>query len=457
FLNKLVKDAAQNPGQSAIILNHDTTVLASSSEIVEQTKLASSYPWFKSVSLQAVNKKSSVQSYQLDGVNKLLFSHQIKIADKYWYYIVGVDTDIAYASLIDAQKEIIFNTIIAIIISVILMCLLLQFLYRPILALKETITELSQGNGDLTQRLNVSSNDDLGKIADGINSFIASLQSMMLQIKDVTAALNNNIYTLKEQSEYNTTILDSHVQETELVVAAIEEMNATAGSIAIDIANTAQLTDDANNAGYKSRNIATQAQDTVNELAHDVEHAADSVNEMSHKTESINSILGVIDAIAEQTNLLALNAAIEAARAGEQGRGFAVVADEVRNLASRTKSSTEEIETALFSLLKGNQLVVDAMTITQERCQQAADGTGQVAVSLDTMTDIVTEINGLSSQVSAAAEEQSCVTQEVSKNMTEINTIVIKLNVNSKQTVEEINSIDGINKKLVDIISRFKI
>jgi methyl-accepting chemotaxis protein len=334
---------------------------------------------------------------------------------------------------------------------------LLQILYRPILVLKETILALSQGNGDLTQRLKIETNDDLGEIAEGVNRFIASLQTMILDIKRETEALNGNVYKLKEQSEKNTTILDGHVQETEQVVTAIEEMNATAESMAQDIANAAQLTDNANNAGRNSKCTVIEAQEIISELVSDVENSVQSVSEMTNETDSINSILSVIGGIADQTNLLALNAAIEAARAGEQGRGFAVVADEVRSLASRTKSSTDEIESALASLLKGNQTVVDSMSITKGRCQQAAKGAGEVSSSLDTMTGIVSEINDLSTQVAAAAEEQSNVTHEVSKNMVAINGIVGKLDSNGKQVVEEINSIDDINHRLTDIISKFKV
>ena len=457
FLNGLVENAAEIPGAAAIILNQDTMVLASSSKLVETKLLATGYPWFKEAVLGAVSQESSVQAYQSGGRDKLLFTHRIKVADKDWYYSLGLDTEIAYAGLIEVKENAIISTLVATLISVVLVFILLQILYRPILALKETITALSEGNGDLTQRLNVNSSDDLGQIADGINRFIASLQSMMLQIKEATTALNGNVYKLKDQSERNAVILDGHVKETEQVVTAIEEMDATAGAMANDIANTAQLTHKANNAGSESKHTVTQAQETVSELVSDVENSVESVSDMINKTEGINSILAVIGGIAEQTNLLALNAAIEAARAGEQGRGFAVVADEVRNLASRTKSSTEEIESALDSLLKGNQSVVDSMSVTKDRCQQAADDAGQVAVSLDTMTGIVSEINDLSTQVAAAAEEQSSVTQEVSRNMTAINEIVGELDINGKQVVEEINSIDDINHQLTDIISRFKV
>jgi methyl-accepting chemotaxis protein len=457
FLNQLVKDSAEIPGAVALIFNKDTTVLASTSKTVETKKLATSYPWFKKAALAAVSQKSGITHYQFDGMDNLLFSHQIKVADKYWYYTLALDTEIAYESLSAAKTSAIINTLAATLISVALVFILLQILYRPILVLKETITALSQGNGDLTQRLNVDSNDDLGQIADGINRFIESLQSMMLEIKDVTTALNGNIHTLKDQSEHNTAILDGHVQETEQVVTAIEEMSSTAGSMASDIENVSLLTDNANNAGRDSMHTVTQAQETIAKLVSDVDNSVESVSEMSNKTDGINSILSVIGGIADQTNLLALNAAIEAARAGEQGRGFAVVADEVRNLASRTKSSTDEIESALSSLLKGNQTVVDSMSVTKERCHKAATGAGEVSISLDEMTGIVSEINNLSTQVAAAAEEQSNVTHEVSKNMATISGIVGELDKNGKKVFEEINSVDDINQQLTEIISRFKV
>jgi methyl-accepting chemotaxis protein len=456
FLNDLVKNSSEIPGAVALILNHDTTVLASSTKTIETRKLATDYNWFKKSALDAVSQKSSIQTYQLDGIDKLFFTHQIKVADKKWYYTLSLDTEIAYASLRSAKVSAVISSLVAILISVIFVFILLQILYRPILVLKETITALSQGNGDLTQRLKVNSSDDLGQIADGVNRFIESLQLMMLEIKEVTKALNGNVFTLKEQSKKNTMMLNGHVQETEQVVAAIEEMNATANAVAQDINTTAQLTDNANNVGRESIKTVSQAQEIISMLVIDVDNSVESVSEMSIKTDGINSILGVIGAIADQTNLLALNAAIEAARAGEQGRGFAVVADEVRNLASRTKASTDEIEQALASLLKGNQIVVDSMGVTKERCTKAVVGTGEVSLKLDEMTGIVTEINDLSIQVAAAAEEQSNVTQEVSKNMAAINSIVGELDENGKQVVDEIKSVDGINRQLTDIVNRFK-
>ncbi|WP_052380261.1 MULTISPECIES: HAMP domain-containing protein [unclassified Pseudoalteromonas] len=183
FLNELVSESSQIPGAVALILNHDTTVLASTSANVETKKLASDYHWFKGAVLNAVTKNNSIQTYQVDGVEKLLFSHRVKIADKNWYYTLSLDTEVAYASLAKAKTSAFISTLVATLISVGFVFILLQMLYRPILVLKETIMALSQGNGDLTQRLKIETNDDLGEISEGVNQFIASLQTMILEIK----------------------------------------------------------------------------------------------------------------------------------------------------------------------------------------------------------------------------------------------------------------------------------
>lgn len=457
FLNEMVKNATEIPGAVAMIMSQDTTILASSTEAIKSSEKATAYPWLREVANEAVSNVSNVKHYMFDGKDKLLFSHQINIADKRWYFAIGVDNDVAFASLAEAKYSAIISAFIATIVSVVVAFLVLQALYRPILALRQTIDGLSQGNGDLTQRLEVTTKDDLGEIANGVNKFIESLQHMMLEIRGVTNDLNENVDKLKDQSQRNSVILQNHVSETEQVVTAIEEMNSTAESMATDAANTAQLTNKANEAGSSSKQTAMQAQSNVSELVSDVEVAAENVQQMSSETDGINTILGVIGDIAEQTNLLALNAAIEAARAGEQGRGFAVVADEVRNLASRTKTSTEEIETALGSLLKGSQSVVESMDVTKSRCEQTAEGAGEVVESLETMTNFVTEINDLSTQIATAAEEQSSVTQELSRNMTAINDIVGELDSNGKQALDEASNIDNVNSQLIEIVGRFKL
>ena len=457
FLNDIVRNSNDIPGAFAMIINHDETVLASSIEEVKAGQKAQEYPWLSKVVRDTIGQEKVIIEGQKGDVEKLFFSHRINIAGKSWYFLAGLEKDIIFSDLASAKQAAITTALIVTIMSVIVSLIIMKILYRPILVLKETIAGLSQGEGDLTQRIEIKTKDDLGQISEGVNAFIANLQNMMLEISQVSNHLIENVDRLKDQSQRTNVILQNHVQETEQIVTAIEEMNATADSMATDAANTAQLTHKANEASSTSKNTVTEAQRNVQELVEDVSSASENVNTMASQTDGINTILGVIGDIAEQTNLLALNAAIEAARAGDQGRGFAVVADEVRNLASRTKTSTEEIEAALASLLEGSQSVVSSMESTKQKCSQTAEGAGEVAGSLDVMTQFVTDINDLSTQIATAAEEQSSVTQELSRNMTAISDIVGELDSNGKYALEEAQNIADMNQKLTGIVNRFKL
>lgn len=457
FLAELVKDSTDIPGSTAVILNKDTTFLASSSDAIKAGEKGTDFDWFSRTAQAAVSNTSSVSEYVLNGKDKIFFSHEIIVADKSWYFAIGLDKEVAFAELENAKNDAIFVGVVVTLVSVLLAFFIIQMMYKPIISLKEMVLSLASGEGDLTQRLEVKNNDDLGQIAESVNTFIGNLQSMMLEIQKATNLLQDNVVSLKGQSTRNKEIIQSHVSETEQIVTAIEEMNATAESMATDAANTANLTQQANETSNESRRIVERSQQTVSALISDVDESAVNVQKMSDETKGINTILSVIGDIAEQTNLLALNAAIEAARAGEQGRGFAVVADEVRNLASRTKESTEEIEVALSSLLKGTQVVVDSMDNTKARCQDAADGSGEVAGSLEAMTTYVGEINDLSTQIATAAEEQSSVTQELSRNMSAINQIVGELDVNGQQALKESENISEVNGQLSAIVGRFKL
>ena len=333
----------------------------------------------------------------------------------------------------------------------------LNLAYRPILSLRDLVQELSRGSGDLTRRLAVTSKDDLGQISAGINRFIERLQEMMGEVREASGQLNEGISGLARQTGSAQGLLAEHVRETEQVVTAINEMSRTAVSVSESAASTAQLTGQSQQLASQSRRVVDQAMASVTALVTEVETTAHSIAAMQQDVQQIGSILGVIGGIAEQTNLLALNAAIEAARAGEQGRGFAVVADEVRSLAGRTQKSTAEIQTMLTRLQRGTQTVVAAMGNTRQSCQDAAENTSKVNASLDLMAGEVVEINDLISHIATAAEQQSAVAEEINRNMSAIAEVITQLKGNGERTVESSTSMQHTYDRLREIVGHFRL
>ncbi|SHO56747.1 methyl-accepting chemotaxis protein [Vibrio quintilis] len=447
----------QLDGVVALIVTENSTILATTSQAVSVGEKLANNRDLSTLVGKLTQSDHVVVDYNLNNVDKVMFSQRIKYGDKNWYMLIGLDKDVIFSKLNEMKYKAMALTAIYVVLSILITLLVLNFLYRPILALKKTIVGLSQGNGDLTQRLEVTTEDDLGQMADGVNKFIASLQNMMLDIHSATLSLKDNISRLKHQSEDNASILYQHMQETEQVVTAIEEMSATADSVAQNAGEAAQFTKEAATIGSNALMVMDEGKGKVISLVDEVDTTANSLLAMSEETKDINAVLTVIGDIAEQTNLLALNAAIEAARAGEQGRGFAVVADEVRALASRTQSSTEEIEQALNRLQSRNAQVVDAMNATKVTCQETSDSTEEVSNSITSLTSQVSGITELSMQIATAAEEQSSVSQEISRNMNAINDMVSQLNQNGENTVKQTDDIEQVNTGLMNMINQFKL
>ena len=396
--------------------------------------------------------------YKLNGFDKLSFTKKIKLANgKAWHLFIGVDKSIAYAAVDEALTDAIIASLVMLSIGIFLVITILNVLYRPILSLKEVVLDLSKGNGDLTRRLPVTSDDDLGQISGGINAFIANLQSLMLEVSQSSEHIASSVDELKNQTDANNQVLTAHTTETTQIVAAIEEMSATANDVASNAAEASQFTHNTNTQVTDSKNVVTGATKTVSQLVEEVENTSTSIVEIGKDTLDITNVLQVIGEIADQTNLLALNAAIEAARAGEQGRGFAVVADEVRALAARTQTSTAEIEQTLNKLRNGSSTAISAMDITKSTCERTVESTSLVANDLDTIVQSVTHINDLNTQIATAAAQQSSVADEITRNMAAIREIVAELSANGEATTNETINLAAANSQLKSVVSKFRL
>lgn len=458
ILEDIVKASAFAHATTSLFDELGTTI-ASTDKIENpgESKLADNAA-FSQLQRQMLAEDSGKQTLTANGKEKINYFESVKLDDQLsWHILVTLDKEAHHAVIADSLEDSLITAIILILIVSLLIYVALNKLYQPIIALKSTIQDLAQGNGDLTQRLEVTSKDDLGLIAEGVNTFIANLQTIMIDISQSTTHISTGIEQLRSQTEHNNTVLIDHASETDQVVVAVTEMSSTADSVAQSAAQSATYTQKSTDEAHQSKNVVEGAVRGVADLVNEVEAMALNIQTMNEDTHKISSVLSVIGEIADQTNLLALNAAIEAARAGEQGRGFAVVADEVRTLAARTQQSTSEINEMLTRLRGGADTVVRAMDITKASCQQTADTTASVNDSLDSMTNSVMQINDLGIQIATAAEEQSSVTEEINRNMTMIQNMVSQLTENGEKTMDSTHTLASSNEQLVAIVAQFKL
>ncbi|GIC20691.1 methyl-accepting chemotaxis protein [Vibrio cholerae] len=391
------------------------------------------------------------------GVNLTPITRPINFAGQDWQLIGYIDLTAIQANTDQLNWKITLALLVCASVIIVASVTMLHVSFKPLSRLNTLVANLSQGSGDLTQRLAVESKDEIGQICNSINLFIEKLQQMFIDVADSSKEIDRAVVHLSNQARSNLNTLNQHTQETEQAITAIEEMSASAGSIAQSADDAALLTERTNRYADESKQTVTEAVNSVNGLVNQVSSMAETITRMSEDTKQINSVLQVIGAIAEQTNLLALNAAIEAARAGEQGRGFAVVADEVRALASRTQQSTSQINDMLATLKTTTENVVKEMDSTRIHCEETAERTNHVMDSLNVVTDSVAEMNNLNTLIATSAMEQRQVTHEVSKNMAAIQEMVRKLNMNAAQVTSVSNELQNTSHALSDVVGRFRV
>jgi len=312
-------------------------------------------------------------------------------------------------------------------------------------------------DGDLSARLEIKGNDEMQLIATDFNSMAEKFEALVQQIVSATsqlAAASEEVAVISQESATN---LNNQRTEIEQVATAMNEMSATVQEVARSAGDAAGAAANADNEAKAGNSIVGQASNSIDALAREVENAAEVIQQLANDSETIGSVLDVIKGIAEQTNLLALNAAIEAARAGEQGRGFAVVADEVRTLAGRTQESTQEIESMIDKLQSGAKNAVAAMEAGQEKATVGVDQTKQAGEALAAITRAVTTINEMNTQIASAAEEQTATTEEMNKNIININQLADETATSAEQSTTASGELSNLASNLQNLVSQFKI
>jgi methyl-accepting chemotaxis protein len=348
------------------------------------------------------------------------------------------------------------------VVLVVTLVLVIALAWATLWGISQAVDALLSGgkrlaDGDLVHRVAYRGRDELGKIATSFNTMADHVQETIKElskaVEQLAAAAEQTAAVSRQTSEG---IHRQHL-ETDQVATAMHEMSATVQDVASNAASAAHAAEKADSEAEHGQKVVTQSIQVIDSLAREVEHAAKVIGELEDASATISSVVDVIRGIADQTNLLALNAAIEAARAGEQGRGFAVVADEVRSLASRTQHSTEEIQSMIEKVQSGARRAVEVM---EKSCEKAEAGRGQVADAgrvLEQITAAVATINDMNAMIASAAEEQSSVAEEINRNITNVSEIAEDTSDASRQNVETSHELSALANRLHTLVQRFKL
>lgn len=363
-----------------------------------------------------------------------------------------LDADNAKGTLLELSLGL-----LAAIVGLLLVWLMARSVTRPILGVARMLEDIASGEGDLTRRLAYDKHDELGELAGWFNRFLDKLQPIIAQVKrsvqDARGTADQSAAIATETSAG----MEQQYRQVDQVATASHEMSATAQDVARSAAQAAQAARDADQATREGLTVIDRTTTSIGHLAADMSTAMAQVEGLAANSEKIGSVLEVIRAIAEQTNLLALNAAIEAARAGEAGRGFAVVADEVRGLAQRTQKSTEEIEGLVAGLQNGTQQVAAVMNNSRSLTDSSVELTRKAGVSLENITRTVSNIQSMNQQIAAAAEQQSAVAEEISRSIVNVRDVSEQTAAASDETAKSSVELARLGGQLQQMVSHFRV
>ena len=438
----------------AILLLKDGTVIAYKDKtriLKPASELAAD---LNTAFLEQSSRGDQFQEIQINGQEKLALT--VPIPNTEWNILFSLDK----ATLMDPlYSQLIQQIIIALIIGgafSLALSLLINYLFRPLKTVSGALQTIADGRGDLTQRIPLSAQDEIGLLATNFNRFVGSLNELIAHIRTLASNIDGEADHGLKRSQSSVRELSRQQQELTMVATAVTEMASATQEIASNAERTAAAAIQSAESSEAGKYLVNKTRESISHLADGVSEATDVIAQLDRHAQEINGILATIKGIAEQTNLLALNAAIEAARAGEQGRGFAVVADEVRVLSQRTAASTTEIQSTIETLQRTTQKAVGLMAMSQDMASHSVQDALDASAALEEITRAVSSISDMANQIATAAEEQSHVTNEITTNVTAIKDVADELADDAVDAQEDANKLQthaaDLNSKVAHFI-----
>lgn len=443
----------QLPGDgSAVLVNGQNIVLGHNDAAQLAKPLTELYPALTEDTVRRLSQEPG-ESYVKTEAGKRLYASPMNREGE--TLIMIVDEGVLLAKL--ERQMWVSITILAIMlgVSLVLVNLLCSYLLRPLGVVSAGLQVIADGQGDLTRRISVQSNDEVGGLASNFNQFVASLHGLIQGVRQHAEDVNTDSQMVLQRSISSTHELGRLQQEITQVATAVTEMSSATQEIARNAEQTANIIRQSSERTIQGLNLMHLSKQSINSLAREVDDATQVISDLDHHSQSIAKVLNSIQSIAEQTNLLALNAAIEAARAGEHGRGFAVVADEVRTLSQRTQVSTREIDETIRTLQQMTRQAVQRMDSGKEIAERSVADVERASSALEEIAQSANIISDMSLQIATAAEEQTLVTEEVTRNVITIKGLSDTLASGAQESEQQSRSLQHHAADLNRDVSRF--
>ncbi|WP_426356940.1 methyl-accepting chemotaxis protein [Pseudocolwellia sp. HL-MZ19] len=376
-----------------------------------------------------------------------------------WGWIVGSgiyldDVDAEFSSMAILTSSI---GSIAFFVFAVFTVFIQRSILKPLNETVEMITDISEGEGDLTRRLEVKGNDELTSLTRGFNMFSEKIGRLVTDVDSSAVQVKDNAKFLDNLNQKAKSLAEQQNDQTGQLEHSMQEMQTTINEIAKNAECAAHETNDGKDLANEGQNIVLNTVKEIEALSVNVQEASEVIKTLADETESIGTVLDVIRSIADQTNLLALNAAIEAARAGEHGRGFAVVADEVRTLASRTGQSTEEIQKMIYKLQQGSSSAVAVIESSAVKAIETTSHVNQANDALYKISEVIQRINDMNMQIATAAEEQSLSANEINESVQRISTLSHESLEGTESAAQRSSELNDMGENLLQKLSSFKV